>query len=50
LIHRNLPERAAVAPGIKRDKEHLKLDVVMLALGLRFFPVTVGYARACERL
>jgi hypothetical protein len=40
LIHRNLPfpERATVAPGNKRDKEHhLKLDVVMLALGPGFF-------------
>jgi len=52
LIHRNLPsrERATVAPGNKRDKEHLMLDVVMLALGLGFFLVAVGYAHACERL
>jgi hypothetical protein len=26
------------------------LDVVMLALGLGFFVVAVGYAYACERL
>jgi len=26
------------------------LDVVMLALGLGFFAVAVGYAYACERL
>jgi hypothetical protein len=26
------------------------LDVVMLALGLGFFLVAVGYAHACERL
>jgi len=26
------------------------LDVVMLALGLSFFVVSVGYAYACERL
>ena len=44
------PERATVAPGNKRDKEHLMLDVVMLALGLGFFLVAVGYAHACERL
>jgi hypothetical protein len=52
LIHRNLPsrERATVAPGNKRDKEHLMLDVVMLAFGLGFFLVAVGYAHACERL
>src|SRR6266403_2022430 len=52
LIHRNLPSRecATVAPGNKREKEHLMLDVVMLALGLGFFLVAVGYAHACERL
>jgi K+-transporting ATPase KdpF subunit len=50
LIHRNLPfpERATIAPGNKRDKEHLMLDVVMLVLGLGFFLVAVGYAHACE--
>ena len=37
-------------PGNKRDKEHLMLDVIMLALGLGFFLVAVGYAHACERL
>jgi hypothetical protein len=52
LIHRNLPsrKRATVASGNKRDKEHLMLDVVMLALGLGLFLVAVGYAHACERL
>jgi hypothetical protein len=49
--YRNLLSRSAtVAPGNKRDKEHLMLDVVMLALGLGFFLVAVGYAHACERL
>jgi hypothetical protein len=38
------------ALGNKRDKEHLMLDVVMLALGLGFFVVGIGYAYACERL
>ena len=46
----SFPERATVAPGNKRDKEHLMLDIVMLALGLGFFLVAVGYAHACERL
>jgi hypothetical protein len=46
----SFPERPTVAPGNKRDKEHLMLDVVMLALGLGFFLVAVGYAHACERL
>jgi hypothetical protein len=31
-------------------KEHLMLDVVMLALGLGFFALAVGYTYACERL
>ena len=39
-----------VAPGNKRDKEHPMLDIVMLALGLGFFAVAVGYTYACERL
>jgi hypothetical protein len=33
-----------------REKEHPMLDVVMLALGLGFFGVSVSYAYACERL
>jgi hypothetical protein len=33
-----------------RDKEHLMLDIVMLALGLGFFAAAVGYTYACERL
>jgi K+-transporting ATPase KdpF subunit len=40
----SFPERATVAPGNKRDKEHLMLDVVMLALGLGFF---LGGGRLC---
>jgi hypothetical protein len=52
LILRNLPggNSATAAAGNKRRKEHLMLDVVMLALGLGFFAVAVGYAYACERL
>jgi hypothetical protein len=50
LSQSSFPERATVAPGNKRDKEHLMLDVVMLALGLGFFLVAVGYAHACKRL
>ena len=52
LIDRNQPsrKRATVAYGNKRDKEHLMLDIVMLALGLGFFGVAVGYTYACERL
>ena len=32
------------------DREHSMLDIVMLALGLGFFVVAVGYTYACERL
>ena len=39
-----------VASGNKRDKEHLMLDIVMLALGLGLFAAGIGYAYACERL
>jgi hypothetical protein len=31
-------------------KERLMLDIAMLALGLGFFVVAVGYTYACERL
>jgi hypothetical protein len=34
----------------KRDKEHLMLDIVMLALGFGLFAAGIGYAYACERL
>jgi hypothetical protein len=33
-----------------RDKEHPMLDIVMLALGVGFFVLAVGYSYACERL
>ena len=36
--------------GNGRDKEHLMLDVVMLAIGLGFFALSVGYAVVCDRL
>jgi hypothetical protein len=34
----------------QRAQEFLMLDILMLALGLGFFILTVGYAYACERL
>lgn len=51
LIHRNWngPTAPKVAAG-QNCKEHLMLDVIMLALGLGFFVVSIGYAYACERL
>jgi hypothetical protein len=36
--------------GTRRDKEHLMLDIVMLALAFGFFAASIGYAYACERL
>jgi hypothetical protein len=50
LIHTPSRKRAEVAHGNKRDKEQFMLDIVMLALGLGFFVVAIGYAHACERL
>jgi len=34
----------------RRDQENSMLDIVMLALGLGFFALAVGYTYACERL
>jgi hypothetical protein len=31
-------------------QEHPMLDIAMLALGLGFFVISIGYAYACERL
>jgi hypothetical protein len=31
-------------------QEHSVLDIFMVALGLGFFAVSIGYAYACERL
>jgi hypothetical protein len=51
LIHRNLLPGARIRRARKQArKEHLMLDVFMVALGLGFFLVVVGYAHACERL
>ena len=32
------------------EREPLMLDIVLLALGLGFFVISVGYAYACDRL
>jgi hypothetical protein len=51
LIHRNLPSLATRNDcATQRDWENSMLDIVMLALGLGFFVVAVGYTYACERL
>ncbi len=35
---------------IAPHQEHSMLDIFMLALGLGFFALSIGYAYACERL
>ena len=52
LIQRVPPslQHASVAQRNKRNKEYLMLDVLMLALGLGFFVLAVGYTYVCERL
>jgi hypothetical protein len=37
-------------PADLPQQEHPMLDVIMLALGLAFFALAVGYGYACERL
>ena len=37
-------------PSHSAHQESSMLDIVMLALGLGFFVLSVGYAYACERL
>jgi hypothetical protein len=42
---------ASIADGaFRRRKEHPMLDVIMLAIALGFFALSVGYAIACDRL
>ena len=35
---------------IRKSDEASMLDLIMLAIGLGFFALSVGYAYACERL
>ena len=50
LIHRNPSSAVTRNKCTASDQEHPMLDIVMLALGLGFFVVAVGYTYACERL
>ena len=34
----------------RRGKDHLMLDLAMIAIALAFFALSVGYAVACDRL
>jgi hypothetical protein len=36
--------------GITRRKEHSMLDIIVLAIGLGFFALSVGYTIVCDRL
>jgi hypothetical protein len=36
--------------GTQNRKEQLMLDLILLALGLGFFALAVGYTVACDRL
>ena len=47
---RRLRLRVELAAPASKWKEHQMLDVILLALGLGFFVLTVGYAYACDRL
>jgi len=40
----------ADAPRAGRRKERSMLDVIVLAIGLGFFALSVGYTIACDRL
>jgi hypothetical protein len=44
------PERRGPRIRPRTIQEHLMWDVVMLALGLGFFAIAIGYTYACERL
>jgi hypothetical protein len=42
--------RATQQRAQRTDGDTAMMDVVMLALGLGFFALSVGYAIACDRL
>jgi len=44
------PEPISIGHGELRKGAIQMLDVIMLAIGLGFFALSVGYAYACERL
>jgi hypothetical protein len=50
LIAIPVPRRRSCRRPDRSTKEHLMLDILVLALGLGFFAVSIGYAYACERL
>ena len=50
LQHPTDAGQAFASAPLLSAQEQLMLDIVMLALGLGFFAVAVGYTYACERL
>jgi hypothetical protein len=44
------PGRATVIVLLFVPKEHPMLDLILLAVGLGFFALSIGYVYACDRL
>jgi hypothetical protein len=49
-VHRIAASSSRVISGDASPREHSMLDIIMLAIGLGFFALSVGYAYACDRL
>jgi hypothetical protein len=49
-VHRAAASRSRVISGDVSPGEHPMLDIIMLAIALGFFALSVGYAYACDRL
>ena len=47
FINRNLFESTLRNPF---EREHYMFDLVLLAMGIGFFALAIGYAYACDRL
>ena len=52
LMHVNRASRKArqLRAAVVSRKEQPMLDVILLAVGLAFFALSIGYAYACDRL
>jgi SNF family Na+-dependent transporter len=48
--HRGCCNSRAWFANFNRHEEHTMLDVIMLAIGLAFFALSVGYVYACDQL
>jgi hypothetical protein len=46
------PDRKVTSSSAEyaQSQEHTMLDILMLALGVGFFALAIGYTYACERL